>query len=100
MRIEQLADESHPMGSRMKCDSAAKTVPMRIQVKDRDGKEGDYTYKLFTNSGNQIGLVKGKSASFALPIVKGQERWYYVAVFNAENKSSVAYAAPVWVTGK
>jgi hypothetical protein len=55
---------------------------------------------LFTKNGNNLRTIKGESATFDLPIEKGQQRWYYVQVWDADNKGSLIYTAPVWVTGK
>ena len=99
LRAEQLADGAHPMGSRLSCDVNAKTVPLEVSLKNPDGSAFKGEFQLYTNGGQMLSRTSGTAARFALPIEAGKERWYFVRVHGPDGKS-VAYLAPVWVTGK
>ena len=70
-----------------------------IQLTQKDGSPFGGEYQLYSNGGEMIASVTGTQASFQLPIEAGKEHWYFVRVHGPDGKS-VAYLAPVWITGK
>lgn len=101
LRAALTADQDHPMGSMLTC-TPGKSVPLDVAVTQKDGTPYTGEYRLFSNGGEQIAVVKGSTAHFELPVpAAGQpERWYYVRVHGGAENKSVAYLAPVWIKAK
>ena len=101
LRAALTADQDHPMGSTLTCESG-KTVPLDVAMTQKDGSAFNGEYRLFSNGGEQIAIVKGSKAHFDLPVpAAGEpERWYTVRVHGGPENKSVAYLAPVWVKAR
>lgn len=101
LRAQLVVDQDHPMGSSLSC-TAGKTVPLDVRLTQKDGSAFVGEYRLFSNGGEQIGVVQGESAHFELPAPEAgaAARWYFVRVHGGAENKSVAYLAPVWIQAK
>lgn len=99
LRAELLVDRQAPMGARLNCPATAGTVPLSVKMTQRDGTPFSGVFRLFGSGGEELATHTGSAAEFELPVEAGAERWYFVRV-DAPEGGSVAYLAPVWITGR
>lgn len=86
--------DGQPMGARLSCD-AARTVPLKVSVRRRDGSAWDGRIALYDKAGEPLARSSGATLEAALPVGEG-ERWVFARVDNAAGES-VAYTSPVWI---
>ncbi|MDD3763654.1 MAG: hypothetical protein PHP86_10230 [Nevskiales bacterium] len=98
LRAELRVDQQAPMGARLECPAAAGDVALSVQLTERDGTPFVGTYRVFATGGEELASSFGTEARFDLPVVAGEQRWYFVRVDDASGVSA-AYLAPVWISG-
>lgn len=99
LRAQVVVDHQAPMGARLSCDAAHGPVELSAKLTRRDGTPFMGDYRLYGSGGELLSAVYGSQAQFKLPVEAGARHWYFVRVHDADG-TSVAYLAPVWITGR
>lgn len=93
----ELDAEGHPMGSQLSCDTG-KVVAIAVALREQDGTPFEGTLRLYGASGEKVAELPAGEGVFQVPARFGRQ-WYFVRAHGPDGKS-VAYLAPVWITGR